>query len=151
MPLVARTQGSHESSTVVLPESGAAVRLGGDDRYLVVRPQQGIGALEVDRAALLAFADQLVATLAAEHHLRPVRQACRPGVARRSGGERLRGRHLPGVRRIVAATPDAAVRRTCNDTATVCSPFVSTGSFRRSVKPVSHPLLDPASGSSGVQ
>lgn len=64
MPLVARVAGAPESNTVVLPESGAAVRLTGDDRYLVVRPQQGIGAIEIDRTSLLAFADQLAVTLA---------------------------------------------------------------------------------------
>jgi hypothetical protein len=64
MPLVARTAGSGEAGTVVLPESGAAIRLQGDPRVLVVQPRQGIGALEVDRASLLAFADQLVVTLA---------------------------------------------------------------------------------------
>lgn len=62
LPIVAR----HETGdVVVLPETGAAVRLADDDRFLVVRPQQGIGALTVERRALLSFADQLAATLPA--------------------------------------------------------------------------------------
>lgn len=64
LPLVAR----HEVGTgdvVVLPETGAAVRLADDERFLVVRPQEGIGAITVDRRALLSFADQLAATLPA--------------------------------------------------------------------------------------
>ncbi len=64
MPLVARSSGSADAGTVVLPESGAAVRLAGDQRLLLVRPKQGMGAVEVDRTALLAFADQVVVTLA---------------------------------------------------------------------------------------
>ncbi len=64
MPVVARKASSDDTDVVVLPETGAALRLASDDRFLVVRPQQGIGALEVDRRVLLQFADQLASTLA---------------------------------------------------------------------------------------
>ncbi|MFZ4719884.1 MAG: DUF4118 domain-containing protein [Ilumatobacteraceae bacterium] len=64
LPLVARHDAA-AGDVVVLPETGAAVRLAEDERFLVLRPQHGIGALTVDRRALLSFADQLAATLAA--------------------------------------------------------------------------------------
>ncbi len=63
LPIVARKPSLDTPDLVVLPESGAAVRLAADDRFLIVRPQPGLGALEVDRRALLSFADQLASTL----------------------------------------------------------------------------------------
>ncbi len=63
MAVVARKTTADEGDLVVLSETGAAVRLADDDRFLVVRPQPGLGALEVDRRALLRFADQLASTL----------------------------------------------------------------------------------------
>lgn len=50
---------------LVLPETGAVVPIGDprDGRRLVLTPRPGIGALELDRRAVLAFVDQLAIVL----------------------------------------------------------------------------------------
>lgn len=53
-----------DSGMVLLPEAGAAVPLGDHSgRVIVLRPQQGVGPLTVERRALLTFADHLAESL----------------------------------------------------------------------------------------
>jgi len=58
--------GRHGTETALLvPEAGAAMALdGAGDRCVVVRPRDGVGAVQADRASMVSFVDQLSAALA---------------------------------------------------------------------------------------
>lgn len=68
VPLIARhrwADDANEDHRLVLPASGAAVPFGDprDGRCVVFTPRRGVGAVEVDRRAVLAFVDQLAVVL----------------------------------------------------------------------------------------
>jgi Domain of unknown function (DUF4118) len=66
LPVLSRREWSDdaERATVVLPSTGAAVQLRGDERrWVLLRPRAGMGTLTVDRRAVAAFVDALTLAL----------------------------------------------------------------------------------------